>query len=92
MGIDPGLNNTGWGLIESLPNNEKYLSIKNLKKLARLPNVTIGAHSFSHISLTDCDDSKLKIELTKELKPVEWIEVESLTKPETNKPSTEIAH
>ncbi len=26
MGVDPGLNNTGWGLIESLPNKEIYLS------------------------------------------------------------------
>ena len=26
IGVDPGLNNTGWGVIESFNNTEKYLS------------------------------------------------------------------
>ena len=38
-------------------------------------------------------DEVLKIALTKELKPVEWIEVENLPKSKTGeKPSTESTH
>ncbi len=38
-------------------------------------------------------DEVLKIALTKELKPIEWIEVESLTKQKSgDKPATGSAH
>jgi len=37
-------------------------------------------------------DEVLKIALVKELKPVEWIEVENLPKSKSGEPSTEIAH
>ena len=61
----------------------------NKKDLIEIPKNILG--NIEIISVKSVDEV-LKIALTKELKPVEWIEVENLTKPETNKPSTEIAH
>ena len=36
LGVDPGLNFTGWGIVESLSNSEKYIShgvIETKKKM-----------------------------------------------------------
>jgi peptidoglycan/xylan/chitin deacetylase (PgdA/CDA1 family) len=40
-----------------------YLSPEEVKELARLPGVTIGAHGATHIPLTQCDDAALQGEL-----------------------------
>jgi len=61
----------------------------NKKDLIEIPKNILG--NIEIISVKSVDEV-LKIALTKELKPVEWIEVEKLPKTETSKPSTEIAH
>lgn len=40
-----------------------YLSPEEVKELARLPGVTIGAHGATHVPLTLCDDAALQSEL-----------------------------
>jgi peptidoglycan/xylan/chitin deacetylase (PgdA/CDA1 family) len=40
-----------------------YLSPAELRELADLPGVTIGAHGDSHVRLTHCDDRQLRQEL-----------------------------
>ena len=54
-----------------IDNNRNYLSVSNLKELASLPGITIGAHGFSHCRLTKCDDRKLELEL---VKSKQWLE------------------
>lgn len=44
-------------------NRSEYLSPVELRELAQLPGVTIGAHGFSHCRLAECDDSVLWGEL-----------------------------
>ena len=46
-----------------LGGERSYLSLADLKELASLPGVTIGAHGFSHERLTACDDMSLATEL-----------------------------
>jgi peptidoglycan/xylan/chitin deacetylase (PgdA/CDA1 family) len=40
-----------------------YLSPGELRELASLPGVTVGAHGATHVRLTDCDDARLRDEL-----------------------------
>lgn len=40
-----------------------YLSIPQLRELSALPGAMIGSHGYSHCRLTDCDDTKLRVEL-----------------------------
>lgn len=46
-----------------LSGDRRYLSPPELKELAALPGVSIGAHGFSHAPLTVCDDLGLANEL-----------------------------
>lgn len=41
-----------------------YLSPGELRELASLPGVTVGAHGATHVRLTACDDERLREELT----------------------------
>ena len=43
--------------------DDRYLDIQGLVELSRIDNCTIGAHGYSHLPLTKCDDIKLKNEL-----------------------------
>ena len=43
---------------------EPFLSPTELRELAALPQVTIGAHGVTHVPLTRCDDRQLREELT----------------------------
>lgn len=51
--------------------NKKYLNQASLMELSNLPNVSIGAHGYSHKRLTDCTPSELDNELNSSKK---WIE------------------
>ncbi|MDC6465598.1 endopeptidase La [Pelagibacteraceae bacterium] len=63
---------------------------ENKKDLADIPKKVLESIQISTVKSVD---EVLKIALTKELKPVEWIEVENLPKPKGGaKTSTEIAH
>lgn len=44
--------------------DDAYLTPQELKELAGLPGVTIGAHGATHRRLTQCDDATLQQELT----------------------------
>lgn len=48
-----------------------YLSVADLRELARLPGATIGAHGYSHRPLTQCDDAALSDELAESRR---WLE------------------
>ncbi len=62
----------------------------NKKDLVEIPKNILGNIKIDTVKSVD---EVLKIALTKELKPVEWIEVENLPKTKSgDKPSTEIAH
>jgi peptidoglycan/xylan/chitin deacetylase (PgdA/CDA1 family) len=43
--------------------DKRYLDKYTLKELSCYPNVTIGAHGFNHIKLTDLDENKILKEL-----------------------------
>ena len=45
------------------PDSRQFLSPSELRELASLPNVTIGAHGLTHVALTTCDERGLKNEL-----------------------------
>jgi len=45
-------------------NNRKYLNTNTLKQLSQYKNCQIGAHGFSHIRLTECNQKELYNELT----------------------------
>ena len=49
------------GYVEQESNN--FLSPIELRELASIPNVTIGAHGVKHVELTKCTDAELKNEL-----------------------------
>ena len=63
---------------------------ENKKDLADIPKNVLESIQINTVKSVD---EVLKIALVKELKPVEWIEVENLPKPKSgSKTSTEIAH
>jgi len=61
----------------------------NKKDLAEIPKNILNNIEIKTVKSVD---EVLKIALVKELKPVEWIEVEKLSKSKTSESSTEIAH
>jgi peptidoglycan/xylan/chitin deacetylase (PgdA/CDA1 family) len=53
--VTPGFTRSG---------DKRYLSAPELRELAMVPGVSIGAHGDSHCRLTECDDACLARELT----------------------------
>jgi len=53
--VTPGFTRSG---------DKRYLSPPELRELATVPGVSIGAHGNSHCRLTECDDADLARELT----------------------------
>lgn len=47
----------------SQPESRQFLSPGELRELAALPNVTIGAHGLTHVALTKCSNDELRNEL-----------------------------
>ena len=62
---------------------------ENKKDLAEIPKNILDSIKINSVKSVD---EVLKIALVKELKPVEWIEVENLPKSKTGEPSTESTH
>ncbi len=48
-----------------------HMTPSELRELASMPNVTIGSHGMNHSSLTECDNSTLKEELSSSKKYLE---------------------
>ena len=65
------------------------IPIDNEKDLAEIPKNILENIKIIPVKTVD---EVLKIALLKDLKPVEWIEVDALPKPSDEKPSTESAH
>src|SRR5690606_5197725 len=53
-----------------LPPQLRSATEEELRTAAKLPGVTLGAHTWAHPSLPACDDARLRDEL---VRPLDWL-------------------